>query len=406
MKRICMFILALSLAFATAATAIGCNKQKTDVTVNEVTLYDFEDYDRNFALMRVMAYFGAVNVNRDGKYVKSGKTSALLQPLGYHSTMIGNVFTPTLKPECCLYIPFSSNKYDFDYTDATHLDAVRFSMYNAEETALPVYVSLIFERNAQTVSEPVAFTLKPGWNEVIYRLDHDVLAINHDLSACYGLALGFDRVGSRDLADAPEVYLDDVRLQLADAAVTPKNLIELAENEICDFEKAYQKYTVTSFAFDKAMRPDLEIVTAADYGLTAPSGRKVLRAALKPVDAVDGTIYDQIYLTQALIDAVGFSSLDDDAYFCFEFYNDTELPMDLSVTFLDTKNSGYKVARHLYANPKQWTPYRIRLADVDALWGNAEERTYRDNPGPIRIEWSEFTDGEHVVYMDNFRIER
>lgn len=406
MKRMCMFILALSLAFATAATAIGCNKQKTDVTVNEVTLYDFEDYDRNFALMRVMAYFGAVNVNRDEKYVKSGKMSALLQPLGYHSTMIGNVFTPTLKPECCLYIPFSSNKYDFDYTDATHLDAVRFSMYNAEETALPVYVSLIFERNAQTVSEPVAFTLKPGWNEVIYRLDHDVLAINHDLSACYGLALGFDRVGSRDLADAPEVYLDDVRLQLADTVVTPKNLIELDENEICDFEKAYQKHTVTSFSFDKAMRPDLEIVTAADYGLTAPSGRKVLRAALKPVDAVDGTIYDQIYLTQALIDAVGFSSLDDDAYFCFEFYNDTELPMDLSVTFLDTKNSGYKVARHLYANPKQWTPYRIRLADVDALWGNAEERTYRDNPGPIRIEWAEFTDGEHVVYMDNFRIER
>ena len=405
MKRICMLILALSLAFATAATAIGCNKQETAVSVNEATLYDFEDYDRNFALMRVMAYFGAVNVNRDEKYVKNGKMSALLQPLGYHSTMVGNVFTPTLKPECCLYIPFSSNKYDFDYTDATVLQDVRLAMYNDEETALSVYVSLIFERNAQTVSEPVACTLKPGWNEVIYRLDHDVLAINHDLSACYGLALGFDRVGSRDLADAPNVYLDDVRLRLTDP-VTPKNLVTLEENEICDFEKAYQKYTVTSFSFDKAMRPDLEIVTAADYGLTAPSGRKVLRAVLKPVDAIDGTIYDQIYLTQSLIDAVGFSALGDDAYFCFDFYNDTELTMDLSVTFLDTKNSGYKVARHLYANAKQWTPYRIRLADVDALWGNAEDRTYRDNPGPIRIEWSEFTDGERVVYMDNFRIER
>ena len=79
--------------------------------------------------------------------------------------------------------------------------------------------------------------------------------------------------------------------------------------------------------------------------------------------------------------------------------------MDLSVTFLDTKTSRYKVARHLYANPRQWTAYRIRIADVDALWVE-DENSYRNHPGPIRIEWAEFTDAERVIYVDNFRIEK
>lgn len=406
MKRIGSVILAGALALTATAMFAACNDdgKKQEEQSQSVLLYDFEDYDRNYSLMRVMSYFGAVNVNRDAQYVKSGEGSALLQPLMWHSTMIGNTYSG-IKPESCLYIPFSSNRYEFDYSDAGKIQTVRFAMYNAEEDALPVYAGLVFDKNVQTVSEPVKFTLKPGWNDVFYTLDHNALAINYDLSGCYGLALSFDRVGSRDLADAPKVYLDDLYLDLTATSVTTTSVITLDENEICDFEKLYQRYTVTSNSFDKALRPDLDIVTAADYGLTAPSGQKVLRAVLKPTDAIDGTIYDQILLTQALIDAVGFDKLPDDAYFCFDFYNDNDVPMDLSVTFLDTKNSGYKVARHLYANPRQWTAYRIRIADVDALWGE-DENTYRNHPGPIRIEWAEFTDAERVIYVDNFRIEK
>lgn len=406
MKRIGSVILAGALALTATAMFAACNDdgKKQEEQSQSVLLYDFEDYDRNYSLMRVMSYFGAVNVNRNAQYVKNGEGSALLQPLMWHSTMIGNTYSG-IKPESCLYIPFSSNRYEFDYSDAGKIQTVRFAMYNAEEDALPVYAGLVFDKNVQTVSEPVKFTLKPGWNDVFYTLDHNALAINYDLSGCYGLALSFDRVGSRDLADAPKVYLDDLYLDLTATSVTTTSVITLDENEICDFEKLYQRYTVTSYSFDKALRPDLDIVTAADYGLTAPSGHKVLRAVLKPTDAIDGTIYDQILLTQALIDAVGFDKLPDDAYFCFDFYNDNDVPMDLSVTFLDTKNSGYKVARHLYANPRQWTAYRIRIADVDALWGE-DENTYRNHPGPIRIEWAEFTDAERVIYVDNFRIEK
>ena len=122
-KAISLFLICM-LSLATIVLPAGCSKKDESgetPSLAENMLYDFEDYDRNFQLMKVMSYFGAVNVNRDKTYVRSGEQSALLQPLGYHSTMIGNVFTPTLKPESCLYIPLSSNKYEFDYTDAGKL---------------------------------------------------------------------------------------------------------------------------------------------------------------------------------------------------------------------------------------------------------------------------------------------
>ena len=171
-------LLAVLLAAASAALCVGLsacdNGEETVQGQEEVLLYDFEDYDRNFQLMRVMSYFGAVDKNEQAQYVKSGTASALLRPLGWHSTMINNTYTG-IKAESCLYIPLSSVRYDFDYTDASKLEQISFSMYNAEEEDLSLYLGLIFEKNATEVSDLTEFVLKPGWNDVFYLLDHDVL---------------------------------------------------------------------------------------------------------------------------------------------------------------------------------------------------------------------------------------
>ena len=162
-------LLAVLLAAASAALCVGLsacdNGEETVQGQEEVLLYDFEDYDRNFQLMRVMSYFGAVDKNEQAQYVKSGTASALLRPLGWHSTMINNTY-PGIKAESCLYIPLSSVRYDFDYTDASKLEQISFSMYNAEEEDLSLYLGLIFEKNATEVSDLTEFVLKPGWNDV------------------------------------------------------------------------------------------------------------------------------------------------------------------------------------------------------------------------------------------------
>lgn len=402
MKRILAYIMIGVLCISSLTGCKGTEGSGKD-TVTDVLLYDFEDYDRNFQLMRVMSYFGAVDVNEDAQYVKSGTTSALLQPLGYHSTMRNNTFTG-LKAESCLYLPLSSGKFEFDYSNSAKIREISMAMYNANEEDVPVYVSLIYEKNAVTLSDPVEFVLEPGWNDVFYVPDYSLIAMKNDLQSCYGIALSFERAGSRERQDAPKIYLDDVRLKVSETEAVPETEITLAENEVCDFEQLYQEYVMQSSFLDKALRPDMKVVTAADYGIAASSGRRVLRVVLKPTDCIDGTIYDGIYLTQAVMDAVGFQTLEDSDRFCFDLYNDSDVVMDLPITFRTTKDSGYKVC-HFYVSPKQWTTFRIRMDDLDALW-EEDERTYRDNPGEIHLEWGEFTGDERVFYLDNFRIER
>ncbi len=402
MKRIlaCMIAGILCTLSLTGCEVPGDKSKKDAVT--DVLLYDFEDYDRSFLPLKVMSYFGAVDVNEDEQYVKSGSRSALLRPLGYHSTMVNNTYT-RIKAESCLYLPLTSGIYEFDYSDSARIQEVEFALYNAEETEVAVYVGMIYEKNAVTVSEPVKFMLKPGWNDVFYVLDHNVLAIDHNLQACYGIALSFDRANSRELKDAPRLYLDDVRLKVSETAVTPENIVTLVGKEVCDFEELYQKYAVGCNFYDKAFRPEISVVSAEEYGLTAPSGRRVLRVSLKPVDCIDGTIYDGIYLKQAMIDAVNFGSLSDSDKLCFEIYNDSDEPMDFALSFHTTNDSGYAVC-HRYVGPKQWASFQIRMDAIDALWGNGEN-TYRNNPGEIYLEWAEFTGEERVLYLDDFRIE-
>ena len=72
MKKLLAALLAFIALFGCFA---GCadNTKQNQATEQEVLLYDFEDYDRNYQLMRVLIYFGALNVNNDTKHVKSVK---------------------------------------------------------------------------------------------------------------------------------------------------------------------------------------------------------------------------------------------------------------------------------------------------------------------------------------------
>lgn len=385
-----------------SGTSSDAGDDTAQTQTGEILLYDFEDYERNFQLTRVCGFFGAVNVNTDKQYVKSGNISALLQPLGPHSTAnSGNVLG--VNPKTCYYIPFSSSKYNFDYTDGTKLEEVRFSIYNAENKTINLYVSLIMEKNAQKLSPAETFVLEPGWNEVFYTPDHSVIAINYDLKQCYGLALNSDNVHSRYLKDAPKLYMDDLYITMREESFEVRNLIDLKENEICDFESDWQKYVITSMVNDETNAPDLEIVRAGDYGLVAPSGNRVLRVTMKPADIITTSVYNGFTFTQALIDAIGFSELGDDRYIAFEVYNAESVPLDLPTIFYNTKETTYK-GNNLLVNPGEWATFRINLKTLDELFGKGEN-TYRMYPSHMVVQWPEFTGEERVAYFDNFRIE-
>src|SRR5690606_12899908 len=91
--------------------------------------------------------------------------------------------------------------------------------------------------------------------------------------------------------------------------------LEVRENEIADFENTWQGLLATSTY-------TLEVVSAADYGLTAPSGRNVLRLLIPGTN--DGSWRTVLSISETLM-KFALDKLTPEqrerAYFCYDVYN-------------------------------------------------------------------------------------
>ena len=133
MKKLLSLILALVIS-ATTFSLVGCApSQQTPTDSKKIVLADFEQYKPDFQLMRIMNNFGAVNVNKDAQYVKSGTTSAKLQPLGGYAQ----------SSQPFVYFPLESELFDYDYQDFTKYESVSMWVYNAESEIENMEVGLV-----------------------------------------------------------------------------------------------------------------------------------------------------------------------------------------------------------------------------------------------------------------------
>ena len=299
---------AIALAAFCCAPMIGCEETETDTTSEEILwndstdervfLADFEDYNNDLNIMRISRSFGKITRNTDEKYAHSGTGSAKIQPLG-GTVLYSNPMT---------YFTLQSQRYGFDYGDFTKVDYISMWIYNAAEEEQLVKVGLVtdilsFESIKYTTGD--SFKLPAGeWTEVNYYVDFNTMNIAGDISEyattmIKGVYLEFNNAGSMEVEDAPVLYLDDVSIGYRDEAFVFADPIVLDENEICDFEKLYQKYVFTgdvSGADTAAAMPDLSVVKASDYGIAATSGSYALRTLMHPTSA-DGR-YPRIVLPE------------------------------------------------------------------------------------------------------------
>ena len=80
-KNLLLAALCAATVLPTAAF-VSCGDAETNEPVGPVgtvCLSDFETYKPDFQLIRILNHFGAINVNTDPQYVKSGKASAKIQ---------------------------------------------------------------------------------------------------------------------------------------------------------------------------------------------------------------------------------------------------------------------------------------------------------------------------------------
>lgn len=387
MKKTLVKVLAGLLAVTGSLAAFGCgdrNDTPTEERPAQYTLADFENWAPDFQMCRISSTFGKVSMNTDPAYVRSGSRSARIDPVG----------------SGWMYLPTYSENFGYDYADFTYVNSIRMEMYNAQDTEEIVNVGLVaathgidsFDRAGETT-----FTLRPGWNTVELYVEPSIVCIIADLTDVQGIYFTFDPVNVGSITeDTPRFYLDNVRLMTRETPHSTETNLQFAENEIIDFERFYHKYfLINDFGVD------MGIVNAADYGISAASGSKVLRLVMPGTNTGGWNYYVQ--LMAPFLKAGALGQLTDEqfenAYFCWDAYNTSEAEYNVVAIFeLGTGAKDYRVG----STPKKnrWTTFRVKLTDIEK---NLEG--WRDNMGLFVFSVKDEYDFDREIFFDNFRVE-
>lgn len=384
---------ALAMAAASVLTLGACKKPAEDPDAalkEDVLLNNFEGWAPDLQLARFMNGFGKISLNSDSQYVSKGEKSARLDPLGW--TGAGSL--------PLVYFPTQSDTFQFDYSDFSYVDYVSFDIYNAngeEKTMNAGLVSKVTSIESINRVCDQEFTLQPGWNTCTIQVEASVLAITADITDIKGVYFMFENAHSLNVTeDTPKYYLDNIMLVKKDEKSSTEFEIILRENEIADFELLYQQYMVAN---DNPST--VEVVNAAEYGLVAPSGNKVLRVVL---NGVNTGYWKYFRISEVLIQATKLNGMSEaaaqNAYICFETYNNTDSVVNIPLDFTRASDGKAFLSTPNNCAPKQWTSYEYKITDI-----LKEEPSFLEDPGQFLLNYKDDSSVDREFFFDNFRIE-
>ena len=395
-KKNCVLACLLSLVCCAAGFA-GCGGEpapdpdaalKEDVMVN-----GFEDWTPDLQTALIFNDFGKVSLNTDKTYVTQGERSARLDPLG-------GAYVSSSAP--IVMFSLKSDTYGFDYADLSYADYLSFDIYNAQDEDKTVYAGFAGEVNSVSSVSRVGekeFVLKPGWNSCQLEVEAALISIMGDLTEVPGVYFRFESAGSANVVDegenkTPRYYLDNMWLIKKPDKSESDFTMELRENEIADFERIWQEYMFTND------NPGLvEVVDADEFGLTAPSGDKVLHVQF---DGTSSQNWLQMEISSELLNRralFGMSSdVAENAYICFETYNNTDSMVNLVMVYRTPTSS--LISTQNNCAPHTWTSYEYCVADLLAL-----DNGFLTAMGNFQISYKDDYTGTKEYFFDNFRIE-
>lgn len=395
-KKYCVLACLLSLVCCAAGFA-GCGGEpapdpdaalKEDVMVN-----GFEDWTPDLQTALIFNDFGKVSLNTDKTYVTQGERSARLDPLG-------GAYVSSSAP--IVMFSLKSDTYGFDYADLSYADYLSFDIYNAQSEDKTIYAGFAGEVTSVTSISRVGekeFVLKPGWNTCQLEVEASLISIMGDLTEVPGVYFRFESAGSANVVEegenkTPRYYLDNMWLIKKPDKSESNFTMELRENEIADFERIWQEYMFTND------NPGLvEVVDADEFGLTAPSGDKVLHVQF---DGTSSQNWLQMEISSELLNRTALFGMSSDvaknAYICFETYNNTDSTVNLCMVYRTP--TSLLISTDNNCAPHAWTSYEYCVADLLAL-----DNGFLTAMGNFQISYKDDYTGTKEYFFDNFRIE-
>ncbi len=430
MKKILNILLAgmlgmSAIAFGGCNTELQSNEQNGTSNANEIVLANFEQWAPDFQLISLHNKFGKISRNEDVKYVKSGKYSAKLQPVG---ALVGET-----RPVAV--IPLSSPGFEFSYRDVTEYEEVYAYMYNASDKDLNVTIGFSSGRSEKAVATLAGETINlPAgrWKRVSYLFDITMLSLQADVSDLVGIYFMFEDSGVVYPDEAPSIYLDDLTLVKAETKRNPDDVVVLDKSqpgnanfisELLDFEKPYQKYVyVPERGGSEEETFEASIVNASEYNVEATSGKKVLRV-LKHAGTAASTPTNNIILPETLFKKAGMQNIPeaewDSTYICFDYCYTTEnarvggLSWWVFTEGMQDRLHPYHYEKGewkswtpiRYDYPNQWRTFRYSLYELANPNGKSM-KDYVQSPGGIMLSFNFNTEVDVEMFLDNFRLEK
>ena len=436
--KIASFILA-TVSMLSTFSLFACDKTKeVQAGENQVLFADFESWEPDFQLMKVYNEFGRVTRNKDQAFVKSGKYSAKLQPVGGYNKIT--------KP--CVVFPFESDLFAFDYVDITNFSQIDCAFYNDSDAEITATIGFAKSCSADgaVLGMGQEFALKPkAWTDVNYKIDCSFLSMLIDVNRVGGLYIQFPDTGVVYPDEAPSIYLDDIVITKAEKKAEVKPDFNLYTEgvpyesgykvEVMDFENDYQKYFDLSDINEK--KGTVKVVDEDEVGIMASHGEKMLQ--VKRLNNRDSGDF-HVYIPDMLMRAAGMTTIPvekwKEVYFAFDTYldydkveeeylrcykmkegNSSQAPLGF-VMFVDGRwqlcKYGFQDSNGVNVwekgqplmQSRKWTTWRISLYELAYNRRNAVESDYITNPGAFKIYFScRFNGDVYDTYLDNFRLE-
>ena len=410
-----------SCELSTVKGYLGLQETKNEQS-DVVVLNDFEEFEKDVQIIRLLNGFGQVNHNEDKAFVKSGEKSIQLRPKGFNYC--------TVPP--FIVMPTYSQRFGFGYGDFTKVDSLSMWFYNAEETPVEVGVGLTSAaiNNGQwynTVSRVAAayYSLNPGWNRIEYEVLPEWLGLQttFKLNEVHGIYIECPYSESPRIDDTVTLYVDDVRLHYTDETrTTDINKIELKADtvngvwEIADFESSTENtfFTMkrTGSANPMSCVPTAKVVNSSKHNVTTTSGDNVLEITLRAGSGQYGWpfLYGSEALMKYAFSKVGQDLIDNPQNYeiVFELYNAQDFKMGLTLYLKDSEGKdAISYGTSVKADAKSWTTFRRNLGELTEASTNND---YAANPGEFVFASAQYASAEDTsdryVLIDNIRIEK
>ena len=283
----------------------------------EGLIADFEDIATCTQNINFYNYFGRLQITKDENFITHGEGAGKINAMGdLHITSAA--------------APSFDYKLPEDERDFTNMKRITVDMYNASDRDYTVGVYLRIGSASGAKTQVWTTSLKMNtWTIVSPNFDVSLMSLGYDLDEVYGIGFEFEKVG-QNYKGANDIYIDNLRVERYDKAPEAMQ-IELAENEICSFDKLWQ--TSVCFPAYYSPMPGYELQTSINTDLNYSRRGKSLKMIQPALQAGQGWGWAYLKFPRKYVEALNLKQYSGQDAFSLWVYSESDSAISISLHF-------------------------------------------------------------------------